>query len=58
MREKTAKFPRKTLKDLQKAWRTIIQDHFKRFEESLAAWKLNIKELGIDQDFCIRGIVD
>jgi len=30
---------KKTLKDLQKAWKTIAQDHFKRIQESLAAWK-------------------
>ena len=28
--EKLANVQRKTLKDLQKAWRTIDQDHFKK----------------------------
>ena len=34
----------KTLKDLQKVWRAIAKDHFKRLQESLAAWKQNIKK--------------
>ena len=32
-------FQRKTLKDLQKAWRNIPQVDFKRLQESLATWK-------------------
>ena len=39
MSEKAANVQRETLKDLQKAWRTIAQDHFKRLQESLSAWK-------------------
>jgi len=34
MSEKAENVQRKTLKDLQKAWRTIDQDHFKRLQES------------------------
>ena len=34
----------KTFKDLQKAWRTVAQDHFKRLQESLNDWKENIKK--------------
>jgi len=44
MSSKAANVQIKTLKDLQKAWRTIAQDHFKRLEESLRAWKENIKK--------------
>ena len=33
MSEKVANVQRKTLKDLQKAWRTIAQHHFKRLQE-------------------------
>lgn len=39
MSEKEAKIQRKTLKDLQKAWKTIVQDHFKRLPESLTPFK-------------------
>ena len=42
MSEKAADVQRKTMKDLQKSWRTIAQDHFKRLQQSLAAWKQNI----------------
>ena len=41
MSEKAENVHRKTLKDLQKAWRTIAQDHFKRLQESMAAWNVN-----------------
>ena len=41
--KKAANVQRKTLEDLQKAWRTIAQDHFKRLQKSLAAWRQNIK---------------
>jgi len=44
MSEKAANVQRKTLKQLQKAWRTVAQDHFKRLQESLAAWKKNINK--------------
>jgi len=43
--KKAANVQRKTLKDLEKAWRTITQDHFKRLQESLAAWKQNILKM-------------
>ena len=33
MREKAANVQRKTEKDLQKAWKTIALDHFKRLQE-------------------------
>ena len=39
MSEKAANAQIKTLKDIQKALRTVAQDHFKRLKESLAAWK-------------------
>jgi len=39
MSEKAENVQRKILKDLQKAWKTIIQDPFKRLQESLAVWK-------------------
>ena len=42
MSEKAENVQRKTLKDIQKAWRTIAQDHFKRLQQSLAAWKENV----------------
>jgi len=44
MSEKAANVSGKTLKHLQKTWRTINLDHFKRLKESLAAWKENIKK--------------
>jgi len=34
----------KLQKDLQKGWRTIDHDHFKRLKDSLALWKGNIKK--------------
>jgi len=43
MSEKAANVQMKTLKDLQKAWRTIAQDHFKRLQEILAPWRHNIE---------------
>ena len=46
MSEKAANVQRKTLKDLQKAWRTVAQDRFKRLQESLAAWKENKETRG------------
>ena len=33
-----------TWKNLQKAWRTIAQHHFRGQQESLAAWKQNMKK--------------
>ena len=43
MSEKAANVQRKTLKDIQKAQkdiqRTIAQDHFKRLQGTLVAWK-------------------
>jgi len=50
--EKAANVQRKTLKDLQKVWRTIAQDHFERLQESLALWKQNINKGGLAQDIC------
>ena len=50
--EKSAKVQRKTVKDLQKAWRTVSQDHFKRLSGSLAHRKWNKKKWGVDQNFC------
>lgn len=41
------------MKDLQKAWSIFAQEHFikgKR-QESLAAWKPNIKKEAVGQDF-------
>lgn len=29
-------------RDLEKAWGTIVQDHYKKLQEGLAAWKQNI----------------
>ena len=40
MSEKAANVQRKTLEDLQKAWRTVDKDHFNILQESL------------DQEFC------
>ena len=56
-KKKAANVQRNTFKkDLQKAWRTIAQDHFKRLKESLAAWTENIKKFGLDQDLCIQNL--
>jgi len=52
MSEKVASVQRKTLKDLQKVWRTHAQDLLKRTQQSLAAWKKIMKKWGIDQDLC------
>lgn len=49
MREKAANKSNTFLKDLQKARRTISQDHFKRIK-SLAPWKQNIMKWGVTQD--------
>lgn len=38
--------------DLEKAWGTIVQDHYKKLQESLAAWKQNINQWCVTQDFC------
>lgn len=39
--------------DLQKAWRTIAQDHFLTWQkESLEPWEQNIKKWEVIQDFC------
>jgi len=43
-KKKSAKVKRKTLKDLQEAWRTSAQNHSKRLQENLAHWKQNIKK--------------
>jgi len=40
MSETAENVQRKTLKDLQKTWRTIAQDHFKRLQESLLGRKI------------------
>jgi len=37
MSEEAASVQRKTLKELQNAWRTFAQDQFKRLQESLEA---------------------
>ena len=37
MSEKADNVQRQTLTDLQKAWRTVAQDHFERLHERLAA---------------------
>jgi len=42
--EMQANVQRKTLKDFQKALRTIAQDHSKRFQENLGAWKQNMRK--------------
>ena len=49
---KGANVQNKSLKDLQKAWWTIAQDHFKRLQQSLAAWRENVEKWGLDQDCC------
>ena len=41
---KSVHCPEKKLKNLQKAWKTIAQDHIKILQECLAAWKQNIKK--------------
>ena len=40
MSEKAADVQRKALK----AWRTITQDYFEKLQESLTAWKENMKK--------------
>lgn len=46
MSEKAANVQGKTLKDLQKVWRTIAKDHFKKIlPESLTPWNQLIKKL-------------
>ena len=40
--EKNNQFPKKSL---QKAWRAIAKDHFKRLQERPTAWKQNVKKL-------------
>ena len=52
MSEKAANVQIKTLKDPQKAWKTIAQDHFKRLQQSLGAWKENMKKWGLNYDIC------
>ena len=42
--EKAAYAQGNTLKDHQKNHQTTAQDRFKRLQESLAAWKWNIKK--------------
>ena len=42
MREKEDNLQRNTRKDSQKAWRSTAQDHFKRLQKGLAAWKQNM----------------
>ena len=42
---------RKSFTDLQKARRTVPQDHFKRLQESPTPWNQNLKKWGVDQDF-------
>jgi len=44
MSEKAENVQRKTLKDLQKAWRTIDQDLFQDYKKFIKKW-------GLDQDF-------
>lgn len=39
-------------KNLPGALRTIVQDHFKKKEESLSPWKHSIKKKGVTQEFC------
>jgi len=34
------------LKTFKKVWRTIVQDHFKRLKERLAAWKETERNVG------------
>jgi len=41
MSEKSENVRRKTLKDLQKVWRTIDQDHFKKYRK---VWLLGGKQ--------------
>ena len=43
---------------LQKAWRTIAQDHFKRLQESLDPWKQNMKKLGMHFTLCLKHTED
>lgn len=49
MGDKAAKVQRKYLKDLQKALRTIVQDHYRK--KSLSFWKWNKKKQVVAQDF-------
>lgn len=44
MSEKVANLQRTILKEHKKAWRTIALDHVKKFTNSLAHWKQNIKK--------------
>lgn len=48
----TEKRGRKTLKDCQKSWRMIAQDHLRQLQESLAPGKQIMKKSGMTRDFC------
>ena len=56
MSEKAANVYRQTLKDLQKAWRTIAHDHFKSLQKVWQLGSKNIKEVREAQDFCTHCI--
>ena len=43
-KKKAVDVQRKTLQGLQKAWRTFAHDHFTKLQESLCAWKGNVKK--------------
>lgn len=45
MSGKAASVQRKTLKDFQKGWRTIAQQHLKKLHENLGPWKQNILKI-------------
>jgi len=52
--EKAVKGLKKHLKDLQKVWRNVAEEKFKRVKDSLAAWKpLNKGELKTFAQHCI-----
>lgn len=46
-----ANVQRNTLKNIQEAWRTITQDHFKKIARKLGSLEAKSKERGVAQDF-------
>lgn len=46
-----ANVQRNTLKNIQEAWRTITQDHFKKIARKLGSLEAKSKERGVAQTF-------
>jgi len=48
---KQTKCSKKKFERPSESWRTVTENHFKRFQESLAAWLQKIKKWGVAKDF-------